>query len=42
MIEQNVENALNLPSGTLNDKLDFMVQPLDAQDDKKESNKKGD
>lgn len=27
IVEKNVENALSLPSGTLEDKLDFMVQP---------------
>lgn len=37
IVENNVENALSLPSGTLQDKLDFMVRPL-----KKEDNKQGD
>lgn len=27
IVEKNVENALSLPSGTLDDKLDFMVRP---------------
>ena len=27
IVEKNVENALSLPSGTLEDKLDFMVRP---------------
>lgn len=35
VVEHNVENALNLPDGSLDGKLDFMVQPIDeSQKDK--------
>lgn len=35
VVEHNVENALNLPDGALDGKLDFMVQPIDeSQEDK--------
>ena len=27
IVEKNLENSLSLPSGTLEDKLDFMVRP---------------
>jgi hypothetical protein len=29
--ESNIENALNLPSGSLEGKLDFMVQPIEEE-----------
>lgn len=34
VIEHNVENALNLPEGSLDGKLGFMVQPV--EEDKKD------
>jgi hypothetical protein len=34
VIEKNIENVLSLPSGSLEGKLDFMVQPLEPKDDK--------
>lgn len=37
VIEHNVENALNLPEGTLDGRLNFMVQPIEeSQEDKKD------
>jgi len=35
IVEKNVENALSLPSGTLEDKLDFMVRPSRKEGDDK-------
>lgn len=35
IVEKNVESALSLPSGTLEDKLDFMVQPSRKEGDDK-------
>lgn len=36
IVEKNVENALSLPSGSLEDKLDFMVQPSRKEGDDKQ------
>lgn len=37
VVEHNVENALNLPEGSLDGKLGFMVQPIEEdKEDKKE------
>ena len=29
--ESNIENALNLPSGSMEGKLDFLVQPIEPE-----------
>lgn len=34
-VESNVENALNLPEGSMEGKLDFMVQPINEEQQKK-------
>lgn len=34
VVEKNIENALNLPSGSLEGKLDFMVQQIEPEDNK--------
>lgn len=36
IVESNVENALNLPDGALDGKLDFMVIPLEKEKDLKD------
>jgi len=39
VIEQDIENVLNLPSGTMDGKLDFMVQSPEEPAETKEENK---
>jgi hypothetical protein len=42
VVEHNLENVLNLPSGTLDGKFDFMVQPLEEENGNNKEDKKGD
>jgi len=32
VVEQNIENVLSLPSGTLEDRFSFMVQPIQEEE----------
>jgi len=34
IVEKNIENVLSLPSGSLQGKLDFMVQPIEPEENK--------
>jgi len=36
VVEKNIENVLSLPSGTLEDKFNFMVQPIQEEEAKKD------
>ncbi len=37
VVETQLENSFNLPSGSLDGKMDFMVRPIESKDDTKEN-----